>query len=115
VNLSRKLAAKGHFPAIEVTTSASRVMYDIVSREHWQMASRIRSLLGVWQENIDYIQIGSYQPGSNPLLDQAIQLMPAIERYLKQDVHERTSPEDALRGLMALTGQNPGARKDDGR
>jgi len=115
VNLSRKLAAKGHFPAIEVTTSASRVMYDIVSKEHWQMASRIRSLLGVWQENLDYIQIGSYQPGSNPLLDQAIQLMPAIERYLKQDVHERTTTEDALRGLMALTGQSPGGRRDDGR
>ena len=102
INLSRAMAAKGHFPAIEVTTSASRVMYDIVSKEHWQLANKMRALLGTYQENFDYIQIGSYQPGSNPLLDQAIQLMPAIEAYLKQDIDEKTTLEDALRGLSGV-------------
>jgi len=105
INLSRSLAAKGHFPAIDVTTSASRVMYDIVSKDHWQLASKCRALLGTYQENFDYVQIGSYQPGSNPALDQAIQLMPAIEAYLKQDIDEHTTMEEALRGLTAaLTG-----------
>lgn len=97
--LSRTLAARNHFPAIEVTASTSRVMHDIVDKEHWQMAGHLKSLLGVYQENYDYVQIGSYQSGSNPLLDEAIRLMPAIERFLKQDRSELSDLEDAKRQL----------------
>ncbi len=102
INLSRSLAAKSHFPAIDVSSSISRVMHDIVNDEHKQLASTIRLLLGVYQENYDYIQIGSYQPGTNPTLDAAIGMMPAIETFLKQDVNERSTMDKALEGLRML-------------
>ena len=102
INLSRSLASKGHFPAIDIVTSASRVMFDIVSKDHWAVANKLRSLLGVYEENFDYIQIGTYQPGSNPNLDLAIQLMPQIERFLKQDIDELSTFDEALAGLRGL-------------
>ena len=102
INLSRSLAAKGHFPAIEVATSTSRVMRDIVDDEHWQLASTVRQLIGVYQENIDYIQIGSYQQGTNPTLDAAITLMPAIEQFLRQGIDERSSLQEALQGMRDI-------------
>jgi flagellum-specific ATP synthase len=58
--------------------------------------------LGVYEENFDYIQIGTYQPGSNPNLDLAIQLMPQIERFLKQDIDELSTFDEALAGLRGL-------------
>lgn len=102
VNLSRTLAARGHFPAIDVPTSASRVMFDIVSRDHWALANKLRGLLGVYEENYDYIQIGTYQPGSNPQLDLAIQLMPQIQKFLRQDINEMSTFDDALAEMDAL-------------
>ncbi len=102
INLSRSLAARGHFPAIEVNTSVSRVMRDIVNEEHWELAANLRMLMGVYQENIDYIQIGSYQSGANPTLDSAIALMPAIEKFLKQGVNETSSMASALEGMRAI-------------
>lgn len=96
INLSRALAAKGHFPAIEITTSTSRVMHDIVAKDHWQMAQHLRMLLGTYQENFDLIQIGAYQPGSNPTLDEAVSRMPMIDRFLKQDISEQSSLEQVL-------------------
>jgi len=100
--LSRTLAARNHFPAIEVTASASRVMHDIVDRDHLDIANHMKSLLGVYQENYDYVQIGSYQAGSNPMLDEAIRLMPKIERYLKQDRNEATTLEKSLAHLNGI-------------
>jgi flagellum-specific ATP synthase len=102
INLSRSLAARGHFPAIEVNTSVSRVMRDIVDEEHWELAANLRMLMGIYQENLDYIQIGSYQSGANPNLDSAIALMPAIERFLKQGISERSSMDTALEGMRAI-------------
>ena len=84
INLSRDLAAKGHFPAIEVETSASRVMNDITSQEHQSLARKVKELLSTYRENFDIVQMGVYQEGSNPLLDQAIQAMPFINQFLKQ-------------------------------
>lgn len=102
INLSRSLAAKSHFPAIEVNTSVSRVMHDIVDDEHWNLASTLRMLMGVYQENYDYIQIGSYQQGTNPTLDAAIKLMPAIEAFLKQGINEKSSMAKALEGMRKI-------------
>jgi flagellum-specific ATP synthase len=100
--LTRQLATKNHFPAIEITTSCSRVMNDVVNRDHWRMANDLKSLLGIYQENVDLIQIGAYQRGTNPRLDEAIALMPAIERYLRQDMNEMTTSQDALRQLSQV-------------
>jgi flagellum-specific ATP synthase len=102
INLSRTLAARGHFPAIDVPTSASRVMFDVVSKDHWALANKLRGLLGVYEENYDYIQIGTYQPGSNPQLDLAIQLMPQIQKFLKQDINELSTLDEALAGMNEL-------------
>jgi flagellum-specific ATP synthase len=102
INLSRQLAARGQYPAIEVNTSISRVMRDIVDDEHWQLASTIRMLMGIYQENFDLIQMGAYQPGTNPNLDAAISLMPAIEKYLKQGISERSTMEKALEGMRDI-------------
>lgn len=102
VVLSRNLAARNHFPAIEMTQSSSRVMHDIIDQEHWKLAGHLKSMLGIYQENYDYIQIGSYQPGSNPLLDEAIRLMPKIEKFLKQDRQEVSSYESTMNHLNAI-------------
>ncbi len=102
INLSRSLAARGHFPAIEVATSISRVMHDIVDPEHRELAAAVRAMIGSYQENSDFIQIGSYQPGTNPTLDAAIALMPAIEMYLKQGIDERSTLTRAVDGLRAI-------------
>ena len=106
INLSRNLAARGHFPAIDITTSTSRVMYDIVSKEHWAMSSRLRTLLGSYQENFDLVQIGAYQQGANPVLDEALRKMPAIDRFLRQEINDLTPIERTLELLPQLTG-NP--------
>ena len=102
INLSRSLAAKGHFPAIEVNTSISRVMNDIVDQEHWELAAMVRAMIGAYYENFDYIQIGSYQSGTNPTLDAAIALMPAIDQFLRQGISERSTLPKALDGLRAI-------------
>jgi flagellum-specific ATP synthase len=108
VNLSRSLAAKNHFPAIEVGTSSSRVMNDIVSKDHWYLAGQFRNLMGTYMENIDLIQIGAYQPGTNPTLDTAIRLMPQIEAFLRQDQGERSNFDAAFKKLKEIIdGKSP--------
>ncbi len=107
INLTRELATKGHFPAIDITTSASRVMSDIVPQVHWQQANYLRELLGTYNASQDLIQIGAYHPGTNPKLDEAIRLMPLIEGFLKQGIHETTNFDEAITGLRkVLTGQD---------
>jgi flagellum-specific ATP synthase len=102
VVLSRTLAARHHFPAIDITNSTSRVMHDIVDRDHQDAAAFIKMLMGVYQENFDYVQIGSYQTGTNPNLDTAIRLMPSIEKFLKQDRSELCSYEKSLEQLATI-------------
>jgi flagellum-specific ATP synthase len=112
VVLSRTLAARHHFPAIDITNSTSRVMHDIVDRDHQDAAAFIKMLMGVYQENFDYVQIGSYQAGTNPTLDTAIRLMPSIEKFLKQDRSELCSYEKSLEQLAAIV-HGPNRSSDD--
>ncbi len=105
--LSRSLAARGHYPAIDVTASASRVMTDVVGKEHLALALRAKSYLASYQENLDLMQIGAYQPGSNPRLDEAIRLMPQLERFLCQAADDHSNLEqslEALRRIVATAG-----------
>lgn len=102
INLTRDLASKGHYPAIDITTSASRVMKDIVSREHWQLALKLKELVAVYNENKDLIQIGAYQQGADPKLDLAIQFLPVIEEFLKQNIDDRSTFADTLAQLQAM-------------
>lgn len=106
INLSRDLAAKGHFPAIDVPTSASRVMTDITSEDHQSIARRVKELIAVFNENYDLVQIGAYQEGSNPKLDEALALMPFINAFLKQSTKDHSTFQKSIVGMRrALAGQ----------
>ncbi|MFO0904551.1 MAG: FliI/YscN family ATPase [Pirellulales bacterium] len=99
IHLSRKLASQGHFPAIDILESISRVMPDITSREHRQRAARVRELLAAYRDHADLISIGAYRSGTNPVVDAALAQLPEIHRYLRQDWSESTSFEQSVRSL----------------
>ena len=82
--LSRKLATRSHYPAIDVAESISRSMPDVVPPEHLETASRLREMLSVYNENEEIIQLGAYARGSNPVLDNAITLIEPINQFLRQ-------------------------------
>lgn len=102
IQLSRALANKGHFPAIDLGGSISRVMNDIISDDHRELALTIRSLIGTYKENQDYVQIGAYQTGTNPTLDAAISLMPSIDRFLRQGITESSDFEKTIKSLSNI-------------
>lgn len=100
--LSRKLAARNHFPAIEISGSISRLMAAIVDENHKAMASKIRDLLAVYEENADLISIGAYKSGANAKLDNAVAKIDAINTFLKQKTTEFFNYEDMLEGMTRI-------------
>jgi flagellum-specific ATP synthase len=101
--LSRKLAAKNHFPAISVGDSVSRLMKEIVSPDIYNYAGEMRENLSVYEEAEDLINVGAYSQGSNPVIDKSIQLHKPIEQFLRQGVDETSEFDDTLaqmRGIM---------------
>ncbi|NMB13223.1 MAG: flagellar protein export ATPase FliI [Firmicutes bacterium] len=101
--LTRKLADRGHYPAIDILASVSRVMPEVVTREHQQVAGHVKEMLAAFQEMEDLINIGAYRSGSNPRVDRAIASMEPIRNFLQQDVSEGTAWDTALAGLLELT------------
>ena len=97
--LSRSLAEMGHFPAIDIEQSASRVMHNVVSREHFEVARHFRAVYSRYQKSRDLVQVGAYMSGSDPALDQAIQLQPAMEQFLQQGMLESSSLEDSCQRM----------------
>lgn len=104
VVLDRQLASRGHYPAIDVLQSVSRVMNEIVTDEHISAANRLKKLISVFRTNEDLINIGAYQAGSNAEIDEAIREHPAIQNYLQQDVFEKVSFEEASELLIRQYG-----------
>ena len=102
--LSRDLASKGHFPAIDVLGSLSRLMSKVAAPEHQVLAQRLREDLGVWKEGRELVEIGAYKPGTNPRLDGAIARMQAVEAFLRQDVHEPTDLAETVELLGLIYG-----------
>jgi len=100
--LSRELAEAGHYPAIDVERSISRVMTAVVPREHQQSARRMRQLLSKVNKARDLIQIGAYQPGHDGELDLAVKLQPHMNALLQQDMHERASLDASRAQLTRL-------------
>ena len=82
--LSRRLAGRGHYPAIDVLQSISRVMSDIVDPEVSKMANEIREMIASYQDTEDLITIGAYKPGQNPKVDRAVQRIERVQEFLKQ-------------------------------
>lgn len=106
--LSRSLAESGHYPAIDVEQSASRVMHNVVSREHFALARRFRAIYSKFERGRDLVQIGAYASGSDPALDEAIQLHDGMSQFLQQDMYEAASMETVLGDMLLATGLNVG-------
>ncbi len=102
VVLTRSLAHAGHYPAIDVLQSVSRLVGEIVSPEVAAAGQRLRAALAVLREKEDLVAIGAYQPGSDPALDTALVHRSRIEDFLRQPVDERSLPEDADARLLEL-------------
>ena len=102
--LDRSLGARGHFPAISVLDSLSRLMPAVCAREHLQKAREIRKLLAAYARSEDLLRVGAYQKGSDPELDKAVAALPAITAFLQQGAGERVTLGDTLRALTALPG-----------
>ena len=100
--LSRKLANSNHFPAIDVGASISRLMVEIVSPEHRQLASQLRDVLGVYEKNADLVSIGAYKAGTNPKLDYALSKIDSINQFLQQGIDESFSYEESLAQLRKI-------------
>ncbi|KAA0257041.1 flagellar protein export ATPase FliI [Deferribacter autotrophicus] len=102
--LDRNLAAKNHFPAIDVMMSASRLMKEIVDKKHFEAAGRLRDLIATYREAEDLINIGAYVKGSNKKIDEAIAKIDAINNFLKQGIDEVANFDGTLLQLYKLAG-----------
>jgi flagellum-specific ATP synthase len=102
VVLTRELAHAGHYPAIDVLQSVSRLVDEISARDVAAAAQEVRSLLAAWHDKRDLVAIGAYEAGSDPLVDRAISLKPAIDAFLRQSVDAPSTPEEADGGLLSL-------------
>ncbi|MBP1150436.1 MULTISPECIES: flagellar protein export ATPase FliI [Methylocaldum] len=102
--LSRALADSGHYPAIDIEASISRVMTDIADDRHMQLARRLKRLYSLYQQNRDLITVGAYHKGSDPRIDEAIAMNPGIMSFLQQDLHEAVGFERSLDDLEKLLG-----------
>lgn len=103
--LSRDLADSGHYPAIDIEKSISRVMPQVVSEPHMQQARVLKQIYSMYQQNKDMITLGAYQKGSDQMLDQAINMMPRVNAFLQQGMRDVISYDDGLQGLAQLLGQ----------
>lgn len=102
VVLSRRMSNVGFYPPVEVLESVSRVMRNVVSSEHFNAASIVRSALSTYEEMEDYIKMGVYTPGKNPGLDKIMSKIDAIKSFLRQDVEDFTNFEETAARLQKL-------------
>jgi flagellum-specific ATP synthase len=100
--LSRDLAAKNHFPAIDVLESISRVMNKVVTREHTIVAGHLRDLLASYKEAEDLISVGAYAKGTNPKVDKALVVYGDMVNLLQQRMEESTSIEDLYDQMVEI-------------
>jgi len=100
--LSRDLAESGHYPAIDIERSISRVMPAVTLKDQQESARKVRSLLSKLTKARDLIQLGAYAPGHDPELDLAVRLQPQLAALLQQDMHERAPLEASCRQLARL-------------
>jgi len=102
--LRRDLAAKNHYPAIDVLSSISRLMIDLVDRDQLAAAGRFKDSLATYQRNEDMINLGAYQKGANPEIDQALERYPHLMNFLKQPFDEPVSLEESRAALLRVIG-----------
>ncbi len=102
IMLSRDLAHKNHYPAVDVLQSISRVMPEISTPEHLQCAGVIRDLLATYNKNVDLINIGAYVHGSDPKIDKAIKLIDEINEFLTQSMSEKTDYDYTVKKIIEI-------------
>ena len=102
ITLSRELAEYGHYPAINIEKSISRIMNNIVSKEHIVLSQTFRSIYSKYEENKDVIQLGIYQKGSDEELDVAIALHDRLMQFLSQDINEQSNLDESINRLSSL-------------
>jgi flagellum-specific ATP synthase len=107
VVLSRELAQRGQYPAVDITASLSRVMSDIVSPQHALLAREFRAMTASYEANRDLILMGAYRAGADPLLDRAIAMHPALGAFLSQEARSSSSLEVSIAALKKLLGDAP--------
>ena len=100
--LSRKVAEMNHYPAIDVLGSISRLMSSIVTPEHRSAAGKMRTIMSMYRDNKDLIDVGMYQPGTNPKLDIAIEMMPKINAFLQQRISDSVTMETTIQTLVDM-------------
>ncbi|WP_242650706.1 flagellar protein export ATPase FliI [Gilliamella apis] len=100
--LSRSLAESGHYPAIDIEASISRVMTDLTPPEDEKKSRLFKQLFSSFQRNRDLINVGAYVAGTDPLLDKAISLFPAMQQFLQQGINEHCSYQDAYQQLTNI-------------
>ncbi len=98
--LSRKIAAKNHYPAVDVLNSLSRLMNGIATKEHKTAAGQLRNMMAVYKDNEDLISIGAYKSGANPKLDEAVAHMDKINHFLQQSVDEAFHFDQTVEALI---------------
>ncbi len=103
--LSRDLAEAGHYPAIDIEASISRVMPAVVRREHLRAAQRFRQIYSAYRQQRDLIAVGAYQKGSDPQVDHAIAMWPRLRAFLQQEVDEPMTLAQGIEALCTLTGE----------
>lgn len=99
--LSRKIAARNHYPAIDVLGSVSRLMNDIADKDQIAAAGRMRNLMSVYDTNYDLVNIGAYKSGTNRPLDEAISKIDKINEYLQQNIYDKFPYDDSVEKLKA--------------
>lgn len=102
IMLSRELAHKNHYPAVDVLQSVSRVMKEVTDKEHVVSAGKLRTLLAGFKKNEDLVNIGAYVDGADPVTDQAIKYMTKINEFLQQSVDEKTTYDETIESLLEL-------------
>lgn len=100
--LTRSLAHKGHFPAIDILQSASRVMKSVTSSEHIRMAQKLREIIATYNDAEDLINVGAYKMGANPKIDRAIKLIDSINDFLKQKTQDHSNMDQCLRTMAQI-------------
>lgn len=100
--LTRSMAHKGHYPAIDILQSASRVMKAVASSEHLRMAQKLREIIATYNDAEDLINVGAYKAGANPKIDRAIKLIEPINEFLRQKTDDHSNMNQCIRTLSQI-------------
>ncbi|MFW6386411.1 MAG: flagellar protein export ATPase FliI [Bacillota bacterium] len=103
IDLSRELASRNHYPAVDVRNSVSRVMDEIVDEEHLEAAGEVKKMVADYRESEDLVNIGAYEPGSNPAVDKALEKIDEINDFLQQGIHEKAPFTETVEWLKNIS------------